>query len=106
MGYARYVGRGDVFGRLKSHWKAHSLELHYFSVYLIADNNKSHEREVETLLIRAAGPHLNFNDRKKSADLSHGNIHDFEAGTDFFERQEKRGKQKKKKLGRPNNRKV
>jgi hypothetical protein len=65
----------------------------YFSFYLIAD--KKHEREVETLLIRLGGAHLQFNDRKKRIDISPGNVRDYEAGTHYVERQRKKGKARK-----------
>src|SRR5262245_20285263 len=52
MGTPRYVGRGAIFGRLKSHFKAHPRELVYFSFFVVKD--KTHEREIETLAIRAA----------------------------------------------------
>jgi len=83
MGAVRYVGRGNIFGRLKSHFAAHEEELIYFSFYVVSD--KKHEREIETLLIRGAGPLLEFNDRKKASGIKCGNVHDFEAGTCFFE---------------------
>jgi len=94
MGAARYVGRGHVFHRLKSHKKAHPRELVYFSFYIV--ENKQHEREIETLLIRAAGPQLEFNDRKKRVGIKAGNVHDYEAGTHFYERRTKRGRRAKK----------
>ena len=94
MGYARYVGRGNIFNRLKSHKKAHDLELAYFSFYVVHD--KKHEREIETILIRAAGPLLEFNDRKKRVTIKAGNLHDYEAHTQFYERQYKKGKAKKR----------
>ncbi len=90
MGYARYVGRGDIFGRLKARYKANPAELLYYSFYVIAD--KKHEREIETLLIRAGGPQLHFNSRKRRIDIAPGNVRDFEAGTRFFERQGKKGR--------------
>ncbi len=90
MGCPRYIGRGNVFQRLESRKKAKVLELQYFSFYLVSE--KKHEREIETLLIRAAGFLLEFNSRKKRAGISHGNIRDYEAGTLFFERHYKRGK--------------
>ena len=90
MGYARYVGRGNIFSRLQSHFKSHPHELYYFSFYVVKE--KKHEREIETLLIRAAGPQLQFNDRKKRVDIKPGDIKDFEPGTLFFERQHKKGK--------------
>ena len=94
MGYARYVGRGDVFSRLTARKKAFPTELAYFSFYLVAE--KKHEREIETLLIRLGGAHLQFNERKKRVDISPGDVRDYEAGTNYIERQKKRGKKKKK----------
>ena len=93
MGTARYIGRGNVFTRLKSHKRAHTRELTYFSFYIV--DEKQHEREIETLLIRAAGPQLEFNDRKKRIGIKPGNIRDYEAGTHFYERQARRGRKKK-----------
>jgi hypothetical protein len=90
MGEARYIGRGNIFSRLANHKKAHQLELHYFSFYIVED--KKHEREIETLLIRAAGPMLHFNTKKKRLTISAGSIGDYEAGTRFFERHHKKGK--------------
>jgi hypothetical protein len=90
MGTPRYIGRGNIFGRLASHWKGHRHELLYFSFYVVAE--KIHEREVETLLIRAAGPSLHFNERKKRIDIEPGNVRDYEAGTVFYERQYRRGR--------------
>jgi hypothetical protein len=94
MGCPRYIGRGNIFGRLKSHVKSHPHELHYYCFYVVKD--KKHEREIETLLIRAAGPLLHFNDRKKRVDIEPGRVSDFEAGTLFYERQRKKGKKAKK----------
>ena len=93
MGTPRYIGRGNIFGRLTSHKKAHRQELRYFSFYVVSD--KIHEREVETLLIRAAGPSLHFNERKKRVDIAPGNVRDYEAGTQFYERQYRRGRKAK-----------
>lgn len=90
MGCPRYIGRGNVFHRLEARRKAQVLELQYFSFYLVSE--KKHEREIETLLIRAAGFLLEFNSRKKRVGISHGNIRDYEAGTLFYERQYKKGK--------------
>lgn len=95
MGYARYVGRGKVFPRLRARKRQAELELKYFSFYIIA--NKNHEREIETLLIRVGGAHLHFNDRKKRVDIQPGSIWDYEAGTRFVERRYKRGMRPKKK---------
>lgn len=90
IGTPRYIGRGNIFGRLANHKKAHKHELIYFSFYVVAE--KSHEREVETLLIRAAGPSLLLNERKKRIDIEPGNVRDYEAGTVFYERQYRRGR--------------
>ena len=90
MGCPRYIGRGNIFTRLAARKKAQPLELEYFSFYVVAE--KKHEREVETLLIRAASFLLEFNDKKKRIGIHHGNVNDFEAGTVFYERQRKRGK--------------
>ena len=96
MGFARYIGWGSIFSRLREHIKAHPLELKYFSFYAVEE--KKHEREIETLLIRAAGPLAEFNSKKKRTTISAGNIMDYEAGTRFLERHRKKGK--KKKAGR------
>jgi hypothetical protein len=90
MGCPRYIGRGNIFSRLEARKKAQKLELEYFSFYVMSE--KKHEREVETLLIRAAGFLLQLNDRKKRVGISPGNIRDYEAGTYFYERQYKRGR--------------
>lgn len=90
MGSPRYIGRGSVFTRLRAHKKAHPHELVYFSFYMVED--KQHEREIETLLIRAAGDQLEFNDRKKRVGIKPGNIRDYEPGTVFYERHTKKGR--------------
>jgi len=90
MGIARYIGRGDIFPRLKARKRTQSLELSYFSFYIGMD--KMHEREIETLLIRCAGPQAHFNSRKKRIDIQAGNVNDYEAGTLFYQRQYKRGR--------------
>jgi hypothetical protein len=90
MGCPRYIGRGHVFHRLDSRKKSHSLELQYFSFYLVSE--KKHEREIETLLIRASSFLLEFNEKNKRVGISHGNVRDYEAGTLFYERQYKKGK--------------
>lgn len=94
MGSPRYIGRGSIFTRLRAHKKAHSHELVYFSFYIMED--KQHEREIETLLIRAAGDQLEFNDRKKRIGINPGNIRDYEPGTVFYERQAKKGRKRAK----------
>lgn len=93
MGVARYIGRGRIFHRLKARHRANLQELKYFSFYVVLE--KTHEREIETLLIRSAGPQLHFNSRKKRVDIQPGDIRDYEPGTLFYERQYKRGRKKK-----------
>lgn len=85
MGCPRYIGRGAIFSRLAARKKAQNLELEYFSFYVV--NEKKHEREIETLLIRAAAFLLEFNTRKKRVGIAAGSIHDFEVGTVFYQRQ-------------------
>jgi hypothetical protein len=94
MGCPRYIGRGWIFSRLKARKKAQPLELEYYSFYVVSE--KKHEREIETLLIRAAGFLLEFNTKKKRVGVSPGSVHDYEAGTIFYERQRKRGKLRKR----------
>ena len=84
MGYPRYIGRGDIKGRLTARFKKQTEELAYYSFYVVED--RVHEREIETLLIRAAGPLLHFNERKKCVGIEPGSIKDFEVGTIFYER--------------------
>jgi len=95
MGFARYIGRGNIFPRLRARHAAQRLELRYFSFYVVKE--RKHEREIETLLIRAAGPLLQFNTKKKRVDIRVGNIKDYEAGTQFFERRYMRGTKPKSK---------
>jgi hypothetical protein len=90
VGCARYAGRGQIFSRLRAHFKAHPDELVYFSFYIIAD--KKHEREVETALIRVASHLLLLNSRKKRDYIEPGDVRDYEPGTLFFERQRKKGR--------------
>jgi hypothetical protein len=90
MGCPRYIGRGNIFGRLRSCQGHHQEELEYFSFYVVED--KKHEGEIETLLIRAAGFLLEFNERKKRVGIRPGNVRDYEAGTKFYERQGKKGR--------------
>jgi hypothetical protein len=84
MGYPRYIGRGNIRARLAARFNAQREELVYYSFYVVQD--KIHEREIETLLIRAAGPLLDFNDKKKRIGIQAGSTMDFEAGTRFYER--------------------
>ena len=93
MGCPRYIGRGDIFSRLEARHKAQPAELEYFSFYVVSE--KKHEREIETLMIRAAAFLLEFNTRKKRVGVAPGDIRDYEAGTIFYERQRKKGAAKK-----------
>jgi len=90
MGFARYVGRGKVFDRLRVRFREAPLALKYFSFYIVT--SKKHEREIETLLIRLGGAHLHFNERKKRFATETGSIMDYEAGTRFVERRPRRGR--------------
>ena len=71
------------------------MELKYFSFYVVEE--RKHEGEIETLLIRAAGPLLQFNTKKKRVTISAGSLLDYEAGTLFFERRYKKGKKPQRK---------
>jgi hypothetical protein len=75
-------------------WEAtkYPKQLLYFSFYVIA--NKNHEREIETALLRAAGPQMILNTRKVRNGIETGNILDYEPGTRFFERRLVRQRQK------------
>lgn len=95
MGYPRYIGRGDIFSRLTARQKAQKLELAYFSFFVVEE--KVHEREIETIMIRAAGPLLDFNNRKVRIDIQPGDVRDFEPGTRYVERQYKKGRKRKAK---------
>lgn len=90
MGWPRYIGRGEVFSRLKARQKSNTAELHYFSFYFIKE--KKHTREIETLMIRTAGSLLSFNEKKRRIDQMTGRVDDYEPGTDFIERQSKKGR--------------
>ena len=92
MGCPRYIGRGEnVFVRIETRINIHPIELQYFSFYLVED--KKHEREIETLLIRTTSSLVEFNEKKKRVGISHGSIKDYEAGTVFYERQRKKGRE-------------
>lgn len=90
MGAVRYAGLGSIFNRLRARRNAHPLELLYFSFYVLP--HKKHQRELETLVIRATSHLLEFNERKKHSTIEPGNIRDYEPGTRFYERQRKKGK--------------
>lgn len=92
MGVARYGGRGDIFKRLASHKSTYPNELVFFSFYIIEE--KAHEREIETAILRAAGGQMVLNTKKVRMGIEAGNVADYEPGTLFFERQKKRGRTK------------
>jgi hypothetical protein len=92
MGVARYGGRGQIFTRLEAHKRKYPRQLVYFSFYII--QAKNHEREIETAILRAAGPQMVLNIRKVQAGIERGDVRDYEPGTEFFERQSIRGKKK------------
>jgi hypothetical protein len=94
VGQARYIGRGNIFVRLKSHKVKYPLELQYFSFYVLKD--KSIERQIETILIHVAGAGLLFNKKKKRGGNETHNPCDFEEGTIYFERLKKDGTTKVK----------
>ncbi len=98
MGVVRYGGRGQIFTRLAEHKRDHPKELLYFSFWIIKD--KKHERELETAILRAAGPQMILNTRKVRAGIEVGNVQDYEPGTRFFERQKRKGKKRKTKKQR------
>lgn len=93
MGVARYGGRGQIFGRLRAHKSKYPKELVYYSFYVIKD--KKHERELETAILRAAGPQMILNTRKVRSGIDRGSVWDWEPGTRFYERQRRSGKKKR-----------
>ena len=86
------------FSRLRSHKRKYSKELVYFSFYII--ENKTHEREIENVILRAAGPQLVLNLRKVRDGIDPGAVGDYEPGTKFFRRRYARGAKKSVKLRR------
>lgn len=98
FGVARYGGRGNIFARLRSHKRKYTRELVYFSFYII--ENKTHEREIENVILRAAGPQMVLNLRKVRDGIDPGRIGDYEPGTKFFRRRYARGTKRAAKLTR------
>ncbi|MGF1631255.1 MAG: hypothetical protein ACFCUT_17420 [Kiloniellaceae bacterium] len=90
MGVARYAGRGSIFHRLYAHQKNYPRELIYFSFFIIEE--KAHEREIETAILRATGSQMLLNTRKVRTGIEVGNVGDYEPGTLFFERQKQKGR--------------
>ena len=99
MGYSRYVGLGGIFYRLKTRYRAHSREIQYYSFYVVTDT--THQRELETLLIRIASPLLEFNSQKKRNTIEVGSVRDYSPGTVFLQRKPVRRKKSKKRKRRP-----
>lgn len=98
FGVARYGGRGNIFSRLRSHKHKYRKELVYFSFYII--ENKTHEREIENAILRAAGPQMILNQRKVRDGIDPGSVNDYEPGTKFFRRKYARGAKRSVRLTR------
>lgn len=98
FGVARYGGRGQIFARLRNHKKKYERELVYFSFYII--ESKTHEREIENVILRAAGPQLVLNQRKVRDGIEPGWVSDYEPGTKFFQRRYARGAKRAASLNR------
>jgi hypothetical protein len=45
MGYARYIGRGRIFQRLRARLKSQILELKYFSFYVVEEEARRRNRK-------------------------------------------------------------
>jgi len=89
MGVARYGGRGRIFSRLRRHKRKYYKELVYYSFFII--ENKAHERDIENVILRAAGPQMILNQRKVRDGIEPGRVADYEPGTKFFRRKYARG---------------
>jgi hypothetical protein len=98
FGVARYGGRGNIFSRLRSHKRKYHKELVYFSFFII--ENKTHEREIENAILRAAGPQMILNQRKVRDGIDPGSVNDYEPGTKFFRRKYARGAKRSVRLTR------
>lgn len=92
FGVARYGGRGNIFQRLRNHKRRYRRELVYFSFYIIED--KTHEREIENVILRAAGPQLVLNQRKVRDGIEPGSVRDYEPGTRYYRRKMARGQKR------------
>jgi hypothetical protein len=88
FGVPRYGGRGRIFRRLMARQKKHPKELAYFSFYIV--KHKSHERELENAILRAAGPQMLLNTLKVRSGAKPGSVRDYEPGTHFFQRKDGR----------------
>jgi hypothetical protein len=89
FGVARYGGRGNIFARLRRHKRKYNKELVYYSFYII--ESKIHEREIENVILRAAGPQMVLNQLKVRVGIDPGRVGDYEPGTKFFRRKYARG---------------
>lgn len=98
FGVARYGGRGRIFTRLRNHKRKYTRELVYYSFYII--ENKTHEREIENVILRAAGPQMVLNQRKVRDGIDPGWVSDYEPGTKFFRRLYGRGTKRATRLRR------
>lgn len=84
FGVPRYGGRGNIFERLLKHKKKYPKLLLYFSFYIV--RKKNHEREIENVILRAAGPQMLLNVRKVRKYAEPGLVTDYEPGTFFYRR--------------------
>jgi hypothetical protein len=98
FGVARYGGRGNIFNRLRTHKQKYSKELVYFSFYII--ENKTHEREIENVILRAAGPQMLLNQLKVRDGIEPGGVGDYEPGTKYFRRRYAGGAKRDTRLRR------
>ena len=98
FGVARYGGRGNIFSRLKSHKRKYRKELVYYSFFII--ENATHEREIENVILRAAGPQLILNQLKVRDGIDPGRVGDYEPGTKFFRRKYARGSKRAVRMKR------
>jgi hypothetical protein len=60
--------------------------------YIIAD--KTHEREIENVILRAASPQLVLNQRKVRDGIEPGSVKDYEPGTRYYRRKLARGERR------------
>ncbi len=98
FGVARYGGRGNIFSRLRNHKRKYPRELVYYSFFII--ESKTHERDIENVILRAAGPQMLLNQRKVRDGIDPGAVGDYEPGTRFFRRKYARGTKRAVKFRR------
>jgi hypothetical protein len=94
FGIPRYGGRGRIFSRLATRKRKYPKELAYFSFYIV--NEKNHERELENAILRAAGPQMVINKVKIRGDAMPGSVRDYEPGTHFYQRKDRRTRIRKR----------